>query len=256
MGRLPAAARADADLLFVLTMKDLRVRYRGAAFGCLWALFLPLFYAAMYKISFGALGIGRAGGLGELLIGTAVLQWTAGAVGSAPKIFLRDSALLRRVPTRWTFHAAAEVLCQAAPFVAALPVVAVFLAAEGRRPSPLALFYGPLLGLAQAAALAGWAAAAAASNLVVRDVERLSVPLATALFFATPVAYSVSALPAWARPWLALNPAAVFVEAWRQALAGAVDGRLAFAACVHAAVGLAMMFFIERFAGRRLAEFL
>lgn len=246
----------DLHLLRVLTVKDLRVRYRSAVFGYFWAAAPTLFSAAVYAGAFGALGVRRpVGGWGAFLAGVAVWQWTVGVLGHSTALYARNLPLLRRLPLRWTNHALACVLCEAAPLAAVLPLAAGAAFALGAPPPPSALILLPLLFVAQAAALAGWAAAAGAANAFVRDIERLAAPFATALFFATPVAFDPALLPPAARALLPLNPAAVFVEAWRAAFTGTLDARLLGAALIHAAAGLALAAAVERAAAPRLAEY-
>ncbi|MBI3552406.1 MAG: ABC transporter permease [Elusimicrobia bacterium] len=246
----------DLDLLRVLTQKDLRVRYRSALLGYLWAAASPLIFAAIYFVAFRTLGVRRpAAGWGGFLLGVAVWQWTAGAYASSVTLYARNSTLLRRIAPRWTNHVTACVLCEAAPVAAVLPLGVAIAVAQGSTPSFLAPAAILFLAAAQTAALTGWASAAAAVSVVVRDLERLTGPLTTALFFLTPVAFDRAIFPAAAQAWLAFNPAFVFVEAWRAALAGTLDMPLTVAAALHAAFGIALTAAVERLCAPRLAEY-
>lgn len=246
----------DLDLLRVLVVKNLRMRYRSAVFGYLWAAAAPLMSAAIYAAAFGALGVRRPPiGWGAFLVGVAAWHWIAGVLGHSTTLYLRNLNLLRRLPVRWTNHALACVLVEAAPVAAILPLAAAYGILQGDRPPLSALVLLPLLAAAQAAALAGWASAAGAANVFVSDFERLSGPFAAALFFATPVAYDPSVLPPALQAWLALNPAAVFVEAWRGAFNGNLEAPLLAAALLHAVFGLTLAAAVERLCARRLAEY-
>lgn len=246
----------NLDLLISLAQKELRVRYRTALFGYFWAAALPLLSAGLYAAAFKMLSVPRPGlGWGSFLIGVAAWQWAAGAVACAPGLYLRSLSLVRSVPLRWGHHAAAAALCEGAPLLAVLPIAVALGAARGELRDPLALAAMPLLALAQTAAFAGWTCAAASANVVLRDVERLGGLLTAALFFATPVVFVPELLPPLLRTWLMLNPAAVFVEAWRGAFDGTLGAPLLAAAAAHAAFGLALAAAVEGKWGRRLPEF-
>jgi ABC-type polysaccharide/polyol phosphate export permease len=251
-----SAPLLEPGLTAVLTAKNLKVRYRSALLGYAWAAASPLIYGAIYLGAFSALGVRRPdAGWAATLVGVAVWQWTAGVVSSSPSLALRNLALLRRVPLRWNDHVIAGVLCEAAPVAAVLPLAALLALWRGETPGPLAVLLLPFLAVAQTAALAGWASAAAAGNALVRDVDRMTGPLLMALFLGTPVMFEPSTLPAAVQRWLVLNPAAVFVEAWRGAFAGSLSGPLLAAAAAHAAVGAGLAVLVQRAGGRRLAEF-
>ena len=244
------------DLLLVLALKDIKVRYRNTLFGLLWAAAAPIVYAGIYGAAFGLLGVKRpVAGWAGFLVGVAAWQWTAGTISAAPTLYLRNLSLLQRMPPRWGYHAAATVLCESAILLAILPVAAALSLTEGAPASFSALVSFPLLAVAQTAALTGWASAAATTNLVLRDVERLTPPLITLLFFFTPVAFSSEHFPPAYRTWLLLNPAAVFVEGWRAAFVGTLSGPLIAAALLHAALGLLLTAVLKRFFWPRLAEF-
>ena len=246
----------ERDLLLVLTLKDLRVRYRSTVLGYLWAVLPPALNAGVLATAFASLGVRVPdGGWGAFLIGVASWQWFAGVIASAPSLYLRNATLVSRMPARWGHHASAAVICEAAPLAAILPLAACASLLFPPR-CPLSGWVAfPLLFVAQAVALSGWACFGASLNLLARDAERAAGPLAMALFFITPVAYAPEALQPEVRKWLVLNPAAVFVEAWRAAFIGALSASQAAAIAAHAAAGVVLLAAVTRAARTRLSEF-
>ena len=113
----------DRDLLAVLTLKDLRVRYGRTFLGLPLAAAVPVAYAVFYGAFFGLLGVRhQEGGWGGFLLGIAAWQWTAGMIVSAPSLYLRELSLTRHLPPRWEHHAAAAVLCEGITMALIIPL--------------------------------------------------------------------------------------------------------------------------------------
>jgi lipopolysaccharide transport system permease protein len=51
-----------------------------------------------------------------------------------------------------------------------------------------------------------------------RDVSQIVAPLVTATMFLSPVFFQRTSLPPWLQPWLSLNPLAIPVESFRNAV--------------------------------------
>ena len=96
----------------------------------------------------------------------------------------------------------------------------------------------PVLGAVQLMMVAGFAWAAAALSVYVRDVRNVTEVGLLLLFYLTPVFYDLARVPEAAADVLALNPIGVLADAWRDAAAGraldwpAVGATGAFAAVV------------------------
>jgi lipopolysaccharide transport system permease protein len=95
---------------------------------------------------------------------------------------------------------------------------------------------------------AGIGAFLAALQTLLRDVEHVLQVVLTILFYASPILYPASLVPASLRPWVQLNPLAWYSERMREVLlhgSGFVAGDLGICiAC--AAVFVAGLWFFER----------
>jgi len=242
-------------LLQSFIRRELLNRYAGSASGALWTLINPLAQLAVYAFVFSQ--VFRAAvppefpGVGyTAFVAVALWPWILFYEGlqRAMGCVTANAGLVRKVafPHRYLVYAAvvSNALVQAAGFLAVL--IALRLWGEPIRFSGLplaALLLVPYLLLAT-----GLGAALAAFQTVLRDVEQ-GVPVAlTMLFYATPILYPASLVPASLREGLSLNPLAWFSERLRAVLlqgAGPEAGDLGMAlAC--AAVAAAGLWIFER----------
>ena len=96
----------------------------------------------------------------------------------------------------------------------------------------LPLVLGPLCVM-----ILGFSWFLASLGVYYRDINQFIATFVTALLFLSPVFLPLSALPGWLRPWVALNPMALPVEAARAVLIFGTAPNFADLA-VYAAVGL------------------
>ena len=112
----PGSPRRYLHSLWLLSARDLKVRYSTSALGYLWSVLDPLLMSLIYWFIFGQR---RPRSLGEepyiVFLLTAMLPWVwfNGAVGDSTRAFLRDVKLVRSVALpRWIW--VARIVCAAA----------------------------------------------------------------------------------------------------------------------------------------------
>ena len=208
-------------LLKEMVVRDIRARYAGSSLGLAWAFALPVLWMLLYTGVFGL--ILRAplppgfANFPEFLV-AGLLPWMAFHEGiSRSASSLHDNAAMVK-KTVFPLEALilSIVLAAVVNEVIALAIYAVFVAALGHLALPWVLFAVPAL-LAQTLLTFGLACLAATLAVFVRDtVQALGVVL-TVLFYATPIVYPASLVPARLRPILAANPLAHLIEWYRGA---------------------------------------
>ena len=210
------------DLLFALAGRDLRLRYKQTALGILWVVLQPLMAAGIFSLVFGSVAKLPSGGLPYFVFSFAgLLGWnlfntiltrTAGSlVGNAhlvskvffPRLILPLSSLGSSL----------------VDFAVAAGMMAILLVANGIVPGWPAVLLPVWIIMLMAIALgAGLVASALAVSY--RDVQYILPVFTQMLLYASPVAYSVSAVPEHLR-WLYLaNPLTPPLEAIRASLLG------------------------------------
>ncbi len=213
-------------LLIDLTIRELRTRYFSGLSGAFWVLAHPLALLAVYGYVFTVIFQARfpesnqvgfvpflAVGLWPWLAFSEALQRAASAI--------RDNAdLVGRVvfPQELLVYArvAAVFLTHAIGFLAVLLVLKLLGTPVHLAWLPLALLLFALL----AVFAAGVGLILATLQVFFRDVQQVLPPLLMIWFFATPILYPPSLVPARLSGLLAANPLAWYVGKMRDLLLG------------------------------------
>ena len=230
------------ELLYFLTWRDIKVRYKQTALGVAWAVLQPLATMAVFSLFFGRLARMPSEGVPYPLFAfTALVPWTFFANGltqAANSVVLNQNLVTKIYFPRLAIPIA-TVLAGAVDFAVAFLLLVVLMLYYGVPVSPRMLWIVPysLLALATALGVGFWLAAL---NVQYRDV-RYTVPFLVQLWlFATPIAYPSTLL---GEPWrtvYGINPMVGVVEGFRWALLGTGSGPGAMVG-VSAVVALLLM---------------
>jgi lipopolysaccharide transport system permease protein len=204
------------DLVLVLTAKEIKVRYKSSVLGYIWSIAMPLCFAFVYYVSFKVVMRIKMDNYALFLIcGLFPWQWFANSINAAPMILLGNSSIIKKVRFPRATVCMAMVLNDGVHFILSIPVILLFLALSGQSPSLSWLYALPVLFAVQFAFTYGLVLLVASINLFFRDLERLVSVLVTLLFYFTPIIYSEDMIPEKYQPYIALNPLAPLIIAWR-----------------------------------------
>lgn len=234
---------AHRDLLFFLTVRNIKVRYRQTLLGGLWAILQPLLTMAMLTVVFGKLIGVPSGGVPYWIFAlSGLVLWTfiSQTVSATASSLIGNSELVRKVYFPRLAIPLAAIMAGLVDFAVAFVMLLVILIATGMIPGVGIVMCLVVAALAALMVL-GVGAALAALAVRFRDVSYV-IPFALQLWlFATPVAYPITIVPEKWRLLLALNPATGLIEMFRWAALGtAGDPWPAFA--VSTASLLVMLF--------------
>lgn len=214
------------ELLYFLTWRDIKVRYKQTAIGAAWAIIQPFFAMVVFSIFFGQLAKIPSDGIPyPIFTYCALLPWQlfAHALNESSNSLVANQGLITKVYFPRLVIPIAPVLAGLVDFCVAFLVLIGMMLYYGIMPT-FAVFTIPLfliLAVATALSVGLWLSAL---NVEYRDV-RYTIPFLTQFWlFATPVAYPSSLIP---EPWRALyglNPMAGVVEGFRWALLGKAEG--------------------------------
>ncbi|MCA2001025.1 MAG: ABC transporter permease [Chloroflexi bacterium] len=218
------------DLLFLLTWRDIKVRYKQTALGAAWAVLQPLLTMLIFSLIFGQLAKLPSDGVPyPIFTFTALLPWQlfAFALTNSSQSLVGSQNLVSKVyfprliiPLASVFPSLADF---AVSFVVLIGMMVWYQIPLTARVLALPLFL--LLAVASALAVGLWLSAL---NVEYRDI-RYVVPFLTLFWqYATPVAYSASLIPEKWRLLYGLNPMTGVVEGFRWALLGSgrMDGMI------------------------------
>jgi lipopolysaccharide transport system permease protein len=211
------------ELLYFLTWRDIKVRYKQTVLGVAWAIIQPFFTMAVFSIFFGRLAKIPSDGVPYPLFSYAALvPWTffAHGLSQSSDSLVASANLLKKVYFPRLIIPIAAIFSSVVDFVLAFIVLLVMMLFYGIMPTVNVLWlpYFLLLALTTSLWVGLWLSA---MNVQFRDV-RYTVPFLTQFWlFATPIAYPSSLL---SEPWRTLygiNPMVGVVESFRWALLGA-----------------------------------
>lgn len=211
------------ELLYFLTWRDIKIRYKQAALGVAWAVIQPLLTMVIFSVIFGQLAKLPSDGIPYPIFSyAALLPWQlfAGALQRAGTSLVGNANLLTKVYFPRLVIPFSAVAAGLVDFAISFVVLLGLMAYYGIRPTWAALWLVPLVLLALLTALAVglWLSAL---NVQYRDVTYIIPFLVQAWMYASPVAYSVGLIPSgkW-RLVYGLNPLAGVIQGFRWALLG------------------------------------
>lgn len=216
--------RDYGELLYFLVWRDIRVQYRQAVLGVLWAVLQPLLLMVIFATLYARVVAIDHGDVPYPLFAYAgFVLWTffAGAITSAGNSLVNGVNLITKVYFPRMLVPAAAVIASLAHFVVGCSLLVALMLYYGVAPDarvlllPLVILLTALFGIA----VGLWAAAL---NVKYRDVRLLLPFAAQAWMFVSSVIVPSSVVPARWRPLLRLNPMSAFVESFRATLFGGV----------------------------------
>ncbi len=211
------------ELLYFLTWRDIKVRYKQTLLGVGWAVIQPFFTMVVFSLFFGKLARMPSDGIPyPVFTFTALVPWTffSNGLNQASNSLVGSANLITKVYFPRLTIPIASVLVGAVDFVFSFLILICMMLYFGIVPTINILWLPLLLTLVVIISL-GVSLWLSALNVQFRDV-RYVIPFLTQLWlFATPIAYPSSLLHEPWRTLYGINPMAGVVEGFRWALLGA-----------------------------------
>jgi lipopolysaccharide transport system permease protein len=210
------------ELLYFLTWRDVKVRYKQTALGAAWAIIQPFFMMVVFSLFFGRLaGVPSDGIPYPVFSFCALLPWQlfAHALTESSNSLVGNQNLITKVYFPRLVIPMAAVLGGVIDFLIAFAILILLMLYYGIVPGWAIVTLPGFLLLAIATAL-GVGLWLSALNVQYRDVRYTINFLVQFWLFATPVAYPSSLIPEKWRALYGLNPMAGVVEGFRWALLG------------------------------------
>lgn len=210
------------ELLYFLTWRDIKVRYKQTVLGVAWALIQPLFTMLVFYFSFSKLAKIPSDGLPyPLFCFAALVPWSffANGLAQSSNSLVGSANLITKVYFPRLTIPLATVLSGVIDFLLAFGLLVVMMLSYGVALS-WKIFLFPLFVLLALVTSLGVGLWLSALNVQFRDV-RYVVPFITQFWMlATPIAYPSSLLGEPWRTLYGLNPMTGVVEGFRWALLG------------------------------------
>lgn len=210
------------ELLYFLTWRDVKVRYKQTALGAIWAILQPVLTMLIFSLFFGRLAKMDSDGVPYPLFSIAgLVPWTFFSFGltQSTQSLVASANMIKKVYFPRLMVPIATVLSGAVDLALAFVVLLVMMIWH-RVPLNVNALWLPLFILLAFVTSTGVGIWMAALNVKYRDIRYVIPFLVQLWMFATPIAYPSSLLRARWRTIYALNPMAGVVEGFRWALLG------------------------------------
>lgn len=216
------------ELIYFLTWRDIKVRYKQTILGAGWAILQPVVNMLVLTFIFGRLAnLGTEGIPGPIFTFTGLLPWGlfAKALSDTGRSMLANRSMITKVYFPRLIIPLASVLGGLVDFLIQFGVLAamiafVHLSGVYRFTLSPAVLTLPLFLLLAVATALGFGLWLSALNVLYRDVGYILPFLTQFWLLVTPVGYSANEVPANLQLIYGLNPMAGVVEGFRWALLG------------------------------------
>jgi len=245
------------ELLWILTERDIKVRYKQTALGVVWVILRPVLSVAIFTAVFGYLAkIPSEGYPYPVFVLSALVPWTffSSAVAASGNSLIGSAGLIGKIyfprliiPMASVGSSVVDFTISAIFLLAVLPLFDVAW--------NLSLLWVPVLLLMVLCLALGVGILFSALVVRYRDFVGLMGYLLQVWMYATPVVYPASLVPGRWRWILYLNPMAGLTEAFRAAFLGKPlePGPIALSCIASVAVlGIGMVYFAK--VERRFAD--
>ena len=211
---------AYRELIAFLAIRDVKVRYKQAVLGMLWAVLQPLAGALVFTLVFDRIAKLPSDGIPYpvfAFVGVTVWTYFTSSVQTAMSSLVGNVGLVTKVYFPRMAAPIAAVVPGLLDMGISLLILIVLMVVYGVAPGP-ALLALPLCIVLLVALAFGVGLILATLNVRYRDVKGVSSLLLQLWLFASPVAYASSVIQDRWPVLYALNPMAGIIDAFRWAL--------------------------------------
>ncbi|WP_196598432.1 ABC transporter permease [Pectinatus frisingensis] len=207
------------DLIKVLIIKELKIRYKNTIGGYLWSVANPLVFALTFFVAFKhTLKVDVDNYILYLLAGLFPWQFFSNAINQAPSMFLANACLIKKVIFPRYLLVIGLIGNHAVHFFCTFPIMLGLMLffgvypAFGDLPSVIILF------ISQTILIIGVSLFLSTMNLFFRDMENLTMVASNLLFYLSPVLYKLDMIPSEYQTIIWINPMTMMVELWHGVL--------------------------------------
>ena len=227
MGRVRAIV-SRRRILWLLVVRDLKVKYSDSALGYIWTVLDPLLMGAVYWFVFDVIfdrGKAIAGTPYILFLLAALLpwQWSNGVISKSTRSLSSQARLIRSVDVPRELWVLRTVCSEFVEYLFSLPVLVLFVVGFTHQVHWEILWLPVAIGM-QGVALVGIAMTLAPLTVMFTDIERFIHVVNRVLFYFCPILYGAtavlgsSAIPGWVKEAYSWNPFTAIVGFYRAGL--------------------------------------
>lgn len=210
------------ELIYFMTWRDLKVRYKQTVLGAAWAILQPFLSMVVFSVFFGRwLGVPSGDVPYPVFSYTALLPWGlfSKAIADAGRSLVTNRAMITKVYFPRLTIPLASVLAGIVDFLIAFVVLLgmMWYYDIELTSKVLTLPFFLLLALIASLGVGLWLSA---MNVFYRDIGYIIPFLTQIWFYLSPIVYATSTVPEKLQPIYALNPMVGVIDGFRWALLG------------------------------------
>ncbi len=211
------------ELLGIFVWRDLKVRYKQTFIGVAWAIFQPVFTAAIYVLIFGRFARFPSGNLPYPLLafsGLLVTQYFSTAVTQSSNSVVSGVNLVTKVYFPRVLMPTAAAIVPLVDFVLGFSVLLGLMSWYGIWPKGAIVALAPLFIVLALLTALGIGLFLSALNVRFRDVPYVIPVFMQVLPFVSGAVFALNRLPEKWQWILSLNPVTGVISGWRWTLLG------------------------------------
>ena len=203
------------EFLKTSVRKDVRGKYKKSFLGVLWSFLNPLLQIAVYAFVFGTILNVSEENYG-VFICCGIIPWTffCTAINRCAFTFIENGNIIKKVYFPREIIPISVVTAEGVNFFISTVIILGFVLFSGLGFTWHIVFY-PLLFLVLYIFLIALSFFVSSICVYVRDVQHFIGIILQLMFYATPIAYSASRVPASFKWVVKVNPAAYIIEGFR-----------------------------------------
>jgi lipopolysaccharide transport system permease protein len=203
------------ELLFCLTRKELKVKYRGSALGFFWSLLNPILTMLVYSFVFSiVLRSGTKEFAIFLICALLPFNFLSNSVNYSTGSIISNSNLVNKIYFPREIIPLSVVFANFFNFLFELIALFIVLAVMGYK-FYLFLYLLPVIIFIQFFLVMGVALLVSALNVFFRDLQHLITIIMMVWFFGTPIIYPLSMVPEKFQFIIKINPMTIYTAYYR-----------------------------------------
>lgn len=210
--------RQHKDLIYYLTVSELKSNTARTYLGLLWWILDPVLYMLIFYLLVQV--ILQRGGEGYavfLFVALIPLKWTTSCLVDGTKAIISNQRIIQQVYVPKIVFILSSLMVNTFKFAIGSVVMIIFIVASGVQLGPESLYYLLIVPVQLIVLLAGMIFLAHL-GVYVRDIRNAIQYVARMLFFLSPVLYTMDQVPGKLASLLYLNPMTSLIVSYRSIL--------------------------------------
>ena len=231
------------ELIYFMTWRDLKVRYKQTLLGASWAVIKPFLNMVVFTIFFGGLAKVPSEGVPYPIFSfAALLPWElfSNALSISSRSLVQNRHMITKIYFPRVILPLSSTLSGVIDFLIAFVILLAMMAFYRIQPT-LNMLTLPLFLLLAIVAALGVGLWLSALNVLYRDIGYITPFLTQFWLFITPIVYPTSMIPEKWRLVYALNPMTGVVEGFRWAILGTQQGAPGLTLYISIAVSVVLL---------------